>query len=103
MEIDETFNAVELEKAGNTDKSIPLSKSNQLTESLGIRKEKLSKIYLKKFCGDPISFNTFWESFASAVDDNPSLSDGDPQFIRWIKRMGIKKIQENFEEREVEV
>ena len=28
MEIDETFNAVELEKAGNTDKSIPLSKSN---------------------------------------------------------------------------
>ena len=85
MEIDETFNAVELEKAGNTDKSIPLSKSNQLTESLGIRKEKLSKIYLKKFCGDPISFNTIWESFASAVDDNPSLSDGDK--FNYLKNM----------------
>ena len=85
MEIDETFNAVELEKAGNTDKSIPLSKSNQLTKSLGIRKEKLSKIYLKKFCGDPISFNTIWESFASAIDDNPSLSDGDK--FNYLKNM----------------
>ena len=107
MEIDETFNAVELEKAGNTDKSIPLSKSNQLTESLGIRKEKLSKIYLKKFCGDPISFNTFWESFASAVDDNPSLSDGDK--FNYLKNMlegsaaggvrGLTLTAENYEKK----
>ena len=60
VEIDETLNAVELEKAGNTDKSIPLSNSNSL-----------------KFHGDPISFNPFLDSFASAVDDNSGLSDVD--------------------------
>ena len=60
VEIDETLNAVELENAGNTDKSIPLSNSNSL-----------------KFHGDPISFNPFWDSFASAVDDNSALSDVD--------------------------
>ena len=108
MEIDEIFNAVELEKAGNTDNSIPLSKSNQLTESLGIRKAKLSKIYLKKFCGDPISFNSFWESFAIAVDDNPGLSDGDK--FNYLKNMlegpasggvrGLPLTAENYESAE---
>ena len=60
VEIDETLNAVELEKAGNTDKLIPLSNSNSL-----------------KFHGDLISFNPFLDSFASAVDDNSGLSDVD--------------------------
>ena len=66
MQIDETLNVVELEEAGNTDKSIPLSKPNSPTKSLAIGKAKLSK----KFYGDPISFNTSWKSFASALDDS---------------------------------
>ena len=37
----------------------------------------MPKITLKKFYGDPISFTPFWDSFKSAVDDNPSLSDID--------------------------
>ena len=49
VEIDKFLNAVDLEKAGNTDKSIPLSNSNSFTERLGIRKAKLPKINLKKF------------------------------------------------------
>lgn len=48
MEIDETINAVELERAANTVMSIPLSNSNSFTENLGIGKAKLSKIDLKK-------------------------------------------------------
>ena len=49
VEIDKFLNAVDLEKAGNTDKSIPLSNSNSFTESLGIGKAKLPKTNLKKF------------------------------------------------------
>ena len=41
VEIDETLNAVELEKAGN---KIPLSNCNSFIESLGIGKAKLPKI-----------------------------------------------------------
>ena len=41
VEIDETLNAAELEKAGN---KIPLSNCNSFTESLGIGKAKLPKI-----------------------------------------------------------
>ena len=54
VEIDKFLNAVDLEKAGNTDKSIPLSNSNSFTESLGIGKAKLPKI-------NPISFNPLWD------------------------------------------
>ena len=49
VEIDKFLNAVDLEKDGNTDKSIPLSNSNSFTERLGIGKAKLPKINLKKF------------------------------------------------------
>ena len=37
----------------------------------------MQKIKLKKFYGDPISSNPFWDSFGSAPDNNPGLSDGD--------------------------
>ena len=77
VEIDEILNAVELEKVGNTDKSIHLSDSNWLTYSLGIGKAKLPKIYRKKFYGNPISFNPFLDSFAITVDDDLGLSDVD--------------------------
>ena len=77
VEIDKTLNAVELEKARNIDKPIPLSNSNLFTKSLEIGKAKLPKINLKKFYDNPISFNPFWDSFARAVDDNPGLSDVD--------------------------
>ena len=43
VEIDGNLNAMELEKAGNTDKSIPLSNSYSFTERLGIGKAKLLK------------------------------------------------------------
>ena len=77
VEIDGNLNAMELEKAGNTDKSIPLSNSYSFTERLGIGKAKLLKTNIKKFYGDPISFNPLWDSFTSAADDNPGLSDVD--------------------------
>ena len=72
VEIDETLHAIEVERAGHTDKSISHSNSDSFTESLGVGKAKLPKITLKKFYGDPISFSPFWDSFGSAVDDNPS-------------------------------
>ena len=79
VRIDETLNAVEVENSGHTDKSISHypSNSNSFTEGLGAGRAKLPKITLKKFYGDPISFTPFWDSFKSAVDDNPSLSDID--------------------------
>jgi len=79
VQIDETLNAVEVENSGLTDKSISHypSNSNSFTEGLGAGKAKLPKITLKKFYGDRISFTPFWDSFRSAVDDNPSLSDVD--------------------------
>ncbi|XP_044184810.1 uncharacterized protein LOC122964955 [Acropora millepora] len=79
VRIDETLNAVEVENSGHTDKSISHypSNSNSFTEGLGVGRAKLPKITLKKFYGDPISFTPFWDSFKSAVDDNPSLSDID--------------------------
>ena len=79
VQIDEALNAVEVENSGHTDKSISHyptnSNSNSFTESLGAGKAKLPKIILKKFHGDPICFTPFWDSFRSAVDDNPCLSD----------------------------
>ena len=81
VQIDQALNAVEVENSGHTDKSISHhpsnSNSNSFTESLGAGKAKLLKIILKKFNGDPISFTPFWDSFRSADDDNPSLSDVD--------------------------
>ncbi|KAK2546895.1 hypothetical protein P5673_033374 [Acropora cervicornis] len=79
VRIDETLNAVEVENSGHADKSISHypSNSNSFTEGLGAGRAKLPKITLKKFYGDPISFTPFWDSFKSAVDDNPSLSDID--------------------------
>ena len=81
VQIDEALNAVEVENSGHTDKSISHypsnSNSNSFTESLGAGKAKLPKIILKKFHGDPICFTPFWDSFRSAVDDNPCLSDVD--------------------------
>jgi len=37
-------------------------------------KPKLPKLYLPKFAGEIIQFQTFWESFTSAVHSNPDLS-----------------------------
>ena len=36
---------------------------------------KLPKLSLKKLSGDPLSFQSFWDSFESAVDKNASLDD----------------------------
>ena len=81
VQIDEALNAVEVENSGHTDKSISHypsnSNSNSFTENLGAGKAKLRKIILKKFHGDPICFTPFWDSFRSAVDDNPCLLDVD--------------------------
>ena len=81
VQIDEVLNAVEVENSGHTDKSISHypsnSNSNSFTESLEAGKAKLPKIILKKFHGDPICLTPFWDSFRSAVDDNPCLSDVD--------------------------
>ena len=36
---------------------------------------KLPKLKLKQFNGDPLTFQSFWDSFTSAVDQNDSLDD----------------------------
>lgn len=66
-----------MERVRNTDKSIPPPNFNSFPGSLEIGRENLQKIKLKKFYGDPISSNPFWDSFEGAVDDNPGLSDID--------------------------
>ena len=38
---------------------------------------KLPKLNLKKFRGDITTWSTFWDTFESAIDKNPSLSDID--------------------------
>ena len=38
---------------------------------------KLPKITLNNFSGDPLEWNSFWDSFRSAIHDNPSLSNVD--------------------------
>ena len=35
---------------------------------------KLPKLYLPKFAGDVTKFRTFWDSFDSAINQNPDLS-----------------------------
>ena len=34
---------------------------------------RLPKLTLRTFSGDPLSWQTFWDSFSAAVDSNPSL------------------------------
>ena len=79
MQIDEAPNAVEVEKTRHTDRWISyyLLTLNSFTGGLGAGIAKLPKIFLKIFRGDPISFTPFWDSFRSAVNDNPGLSDVD--------------------------
>ena len=73
VKIDETLK-FETENE-NPDKSAEL---NSTSNSMGMGiKAKLPKIVLKKFQGDPIQYNPFWDAFSSAVDENQQLSDVD--------------------------
>ena len=38
---------------------------------------KLPKLTLRKFSGDPTTWTPFWDSFESAIHQNPDLSDID--------------------------
>jgi len=40
-------------------------------------KPKLLKLYIVKLSGEVIKFRTFWDSFNSAIHNNPSLSEVD--------------------------
>ena len=42
--------------------------------TIGCVKPKLPKLHIAKFAGDVTKFRTFWDSFDSAVNQNPSLS-----------------------------
>ena len=73
VKIDETLK-FETENE-NPDTSAEL---NSTSNSMGMGiKAKLPKIVLKKFQGDPIQYNPFWDAFSSAVDENQQLSDVD--------------------------
>ncbi len=74
VRIDETLSLESNE--GNTDKSMQLNSSITSAIGMGV-KAKLPKIALKKFQGDPIQYNPFWDAFSSAVDENQQLSDVD--------------------------
>ena len=58
----------------------PLKFSSGLSSSLprsSIEKVKLPKIELKKFDGDILKWQTFWDQYESAVHKQPNLSDVD--------------------------
>ena len=79
VKIDEVLLA-ELETNSDTCKSV-VSNSlsvtcNSFSDGLGL-KEKLPKISLKRFHGDPMLLSPFWDSFVSGVDENHALSDVD--------------------------
>ena len=48
--------------------------SNTPSVTMGCVKPKLLKLHIAKFAGDVTKFRTFWDSFDSAVNQNPSLS-----------------------------
>ena len=48
--------------------------SNTPSVIMGGVKPKLPKLHIAKFSGDVTKFRTFWDSFDSAVNQNPSLS-----------------------------
>ena len=48
--------------------------SNTPSVNMGGVKPKLPKLHIAKFSGDVTKYRTFWDSFDSAVNQNPSLS-----------------------------
>lgn len=73
VRIDETL---KVENNSGSDKSMQLNSSIASTVGMGV-KAKLPKITLKKFQGDPVQYDPFWDAFSSAVDENQQLSDVD--------------------------
>ena len=67
MEIDETLNAVELKKAGNT---ISPSNSNSFTESVGIGKANCRKLLLKTLKVFKGVWGTFWSRTMLSIGRN---------------------------------
>lgn len=73
VRIDKTL---KVENNSGSDKSMQLNSSIASTVGMGV-KAKLPKITLKKFHGDPVQYDPFWDAFSSAVDENQQLSDVD--------------------------
>ena len=58
-----------------------------LTEGglLSVVKPKLPKLHITMFSAEVIKFRTFWDSFNSAVYNNPSLSEVDKfNYLQWL-------------------
>jgi len=63
-------------KAGPGDKKEHEGSKPRLPEGglVSVGKPKLPKLHIAKFSGEVIKFRTFWDSFNSAVHNNPSMS-----------------------------
>ena len=54
---------------------------------------RLPKLHMKRFTGDPQTWQTFWDSFSSAVHRNTSLKSfrwPSPKFYHWITIKGTE-------------
>ena len=65
---------------------------NESLESRHITAGNLPKIELKKFDGNILNWNSFWQSFASAVHGRDDLSDVDK--YNYLKSLLTDKAQE---------
>ena len=64
----------EMQGSGTPSQSEITTQSSHQTNQPSV---KLQKLNLKKFQGDITTWSTFWDTFESAIDKNPTLSDID--------------------------
>ena len=74
VKINNALNPVNNVSSPSSNNSESVASSNPTSTSLPAIKAKLPKLTLRKFSGDPKSWQPFWDSFEAAVRNNSSVS-----------------------------
>ena len=74
VKINNALNPVTNVSSPSSNNSESVASSNPTSTSLPAIKAKLPKLTLRKFSGDPKSWQPFWDSFEAAVHNNSSVS-----------------------------
>ena len=74
VKINNALNPVNNVSSPSSNNSESVASSNPTSTSLPAIKAKLPKLTLRKFSGDPKSWQPFWDSFEAAVHNNSSVS-----------------------------
>ena len=74
VRINNALNPANNVSSPSTDNSESVANSNPINTSTPTIKAKLPKLTLRKFSGDPKSWQPFWDSFEAAVHNNDSVS-----------------------------